>query len=178
MARWFGHAESIDGLLNLWSGRLCILFHYLIMTGMPLEEHACQTRPKAPQIHLPRDIHTLTTFWCYRLSFVAERRGKRLRGSLTSLPTPSEEGGRNLFHLLGVGCPGSGTGENNAPGRVFLVRRTLFTVLLRPPPVPTLGKDQEGKRIEKRVVQCRSFRVQSRSSKAEPSGYPKPPIQP
>ena len=78
MARWFGHAESIDGLLNLWSGRLCILFHYLIMTGMPLEEHACQTRPKAPQIHLPRDIHTLTTFWCYRLSFVAEgERGAR-----------------------------------------------------------------------------------------------------
>ena len=72
MARWFGHAESIDGLLNLWSGRLCILFHYLIMTGMPLEEHACQTRPKAPEIHLPRVIHTLTTFWCYRLSFVAE----------------------------------------------------------------------------------------------------------
>ena len=72
MARWFGHAESIDGLLNLWSGRLCILFHYLIMTGMPLEEHACQTRTKAPQIHLLRDIHTLTTFWCYRLFFVAE----------------------------------------------------------------------------------------------------------
>ena len=72
MARWFGHAESIDGLLNLWSGRLCILFHYLIMTGMPLEEHACQTRPKAPQIHLPRDFHTLTTFWCYQLSFVAD----------------------------------------------------------------------------------------------------------
>ena len=63
---------------NLWSGRLCILFHYLIMTGMPLEEHACQTRPKAPQIHLPRDIHTLTTFWCYRLSFVAEYLLKQL----------------------------------------------------------------------------------------------------
>ena len=74
MARWFGHAESIDGPLNLWSGRLCILFHYLIMTGMPLEEHACRTRPKAPQIHLPRDIHTHTTCWCYRLSFVAEPR--------------------------------------------------------------------------------------------------------
>ena len=24
-------------------------------------------------------------------------------------PSPSEEGGRNLFHLLGVGCPGSGS---------------------------------------------------------------------
>ena len=71
MARWFGHAESIDGLLNLWSGRLCFLFHYLIMTGMPLEERACQTRPKAPKTHLPRDIHTLTSFWCYWLSFVA-----------------------------------------------------------------------------------------------------------
>ena len=32
------------------------------------------------------------------------RRGKRLRGTPTSPPTPSEEGGRNLFHLLGVGC--------------------------------------------------------------------------
>ena len=30
-------------------------------------------------------------------------RGKRLRGTPTSLPTPSEDGGRNLFHLLGVG---------------------------------------------------------------------------
>ena len=30
-------------------------------------------RPKAPQNHSPRDIHTLTTFWCYRLSFVAYR---------------------------------------------------------------------------------------------------------
>ena len=36
-------------------------------------------------------------------------RGKRLRGSPTSPPTPSEEGGRNLFRLLSVGCPGSGT---------------------------------------------------------------------
>ena len=36
-------------------------------------------------------------------------RGKRLRGLSTSPPTPSEEGGRNLFHLLSVGCPGSGT---------------------------------------------------------------------
>ena len=41
------------------------------MTGVPLEEHACQTRPKAPQNHSPRDVHTLTKFWCYRLS-VAE----------------------------------------------------------------------------------------------------------
>ena len=38
------------------------------------------------------------------------RRGKRLRGTPTSLPSPSEEGGRNLFHLLGVECPGSGSG--------------------------------------------------------------------
>ena len=58
------------------------------------------------------------------------RRGKRLRGTPTSLPTPSEEGGRNLFHLLGVGCPGSGSGENNAPGRVFLVSGTLLPKLL------------------------------------------------
>ena len=28
-------------------------------------------RPKAPQNQSPRDIHTLTTFWCYGLSFVA-----------------------------------------------------------------------------------------------------------
>ena len=28
-------------------------------------------RPKAPQNHSPRDILTLTAFWCYRLSFVA-----------------------------------------------------------------------------------------------------------
>ena len=89
MARWFGHPESIDGLLNLWSGRLCILFHYLIMTGMPLEEYACQTRPKAPQIRLPRDIHTLTTFWCYRLSFVAEgdrRESKNRSSDLSTQP--------------------------------------------------------------------------------------------
>ena len=26
MARWCGYAGSIDGLLNLWSSRLCILF--------------------------------------------------------------------------------------------------------------------------------------------------------
>ena len=58
MARWCGYAGSIDGLLNLWSSRLCILFYYLIMTGVPLEEHACQTRPKAPQNHSPQDIHT------------------------------------------------------------------------------------------------------------------------
>ena len=32
-------------------------------------------------------------------------RGKRLRGSPTSPPTPSEEGGRNLFHLLKVWMP-------------------------------------------------------------------------
>ena len=35
-------------------------------------------------------------------------RGKRLRGTPTSPPSPSEEGGRNLFHRLGVECPWSG----------------------------------------------------------------------
>ena len=59
MARWFGYAESMNGLLNFcWSSRLCILFYYLVMTGVPLEEHACQTRPKAPQNHSPREKHT------------------------------------------------------------------------------------------------------------------------
>ena len=72
MARWFGYAESIDGLFNMWSGRLCILFHYLIMTVMPLEARACQTRPKAPQNHSPQGYpHTyhilvLLAFFCRR----------------------------------------------------------------------------------------------------------------
>ena len=71
----FGYAESIDELLkNLWSSHLCILFYYLIMTGVSLEKHACQTRSRAPQNHSPRDIHTLTTFGCHRLSFVADFR--------------------------------------------------------------------------------------------------------
>ena len=42
-------------------------------------------------------------------------------------PTPKEEGeGRNLFHRLGVECPGSGMTSEDAPGRVFLVNRTLL----------------------------------------------------
>ena len=44
--------------------------------------------------------------WCK--NHPTPRRGKRLRGSPTSPPTPLEEGERNFVHLLGVGCPGSG----------------------------------------------------------------------
>ena len=36
----------------------------------------------------------------------------------------------NLFHRLGVGCPGSGMNIEDAPGRVFLVSRTLLPTLL------------------------------------------------
>ena len=45
-------------------------------------------------------------------------------------PLLRRKGGRNLFHRLGVECPWSGmlTGETLA--RVFLVRRTLLTMLL------------------------------------------------
>ena len=57
------------------------------------------------------------------------RRGKRLRGTPTSLPSPSEEGERNLFHLLGVGCPGSGMSCTSKLGRAFLVSRTLLPEL-------------------------------------------------
>ena len=66
--------------------------------------------------------------------------------------TPSEEGGRNLFHLLGVGCHWSGILCKETPGRVFLVSRTLLPILppvsvggpgvincLSPPQLPTLG---------------------------------------
>ena len=56
-------------------------------------------------------------------------RGKRLRGPPSSPSTPSEEGGRNLFHLLGVGGPGSGMTREDALGRVLLVNRTRFTKL-------------------------------------------------
>ena len=128
-------------------------------------------------------------------------RGKRLPGTPASLPTPSEKGRRHLFHLLGVGCPGSGILCKETSGRVFLVSRTLcvflvsrtlLTILppvsagrsgvmncLFPPPSPALGKDQGGKRMVKILVQCRSFNVPSRSSKAEPVGYTKTPhIQP
>ena len=107
-------------------------------------------------------------------------RGKRLRGSPTSPPTPSEEGERNLFHLLGVGCPKSRILCKDTPGRVFLVSRTLLPKLPQlqtrsnklplTTTIPTLGKDQGGKRMVKRSVQCRSFNVPSRSSKAEPPG--------
>ena len=77
-------------------------------------------------------------------------------------PTPSEEGGRNLFHLLGIGCPGSRMSCTSKLGHVFLVNRTLLPVLLPastrgpgvtpfllPIPFPTLGKDQGGKRMVK-----------------------------
>ena len=47
--------------------------------------------------------------------------------------------------------------------------------LLFSPLVPTLGKDKGEKRMVKRAVQSRSFKVPSRSSKAEPLGYPKNP---
>ena len=50
------------------------------------------------------------------------------------------------------------------------VRRPLVMNCLFPPPLPTLAKDQGGKRMAKRVVQCRSFNVPSGSSKAEPLG--------
>ena len=57
-------------------------------------------------------------------------RGKRLRDTPASLPTPSEEGGRNLFHRLGVECPWSGLLTDGTPTCVFLVGRTLLTTLL------------------------------------------------
>ena len=49
-------------------------------------------------------------------------------------PTPSEEGGRNLFHRLEVECRGSGmlTGLT-LPCVFFLVRRTLLAMLSSPP---------------------------------------------
>ena len=56
-------------------------------------------------------------------------RGKRLRGTPASPPTPPEEGGRNLFHRLGVKCPWSGMLTGGTLTRVFLVRRTLLTML-------------------------------------------------
>jgi hypothetical protein len=37
MARWFGYAGAVDGLLKTWSTRLCILLYYLIMTGNNLK---------------------------------------------------------------------------------------------------------------------------------------------
>ena len=61
-------------------------------------------------------------------------RGKRLRGTPASPSTPSEEGGRNLFHRLEVECPWSGMLTGSTLTRVFLVRRTLLTML---PPSPT-----------------------------------------
>ena len=77
------------------------------------------------------------------------RRRKRLWTS------PSEEGESNLFHRLGVGCPGSGMNIEDAPGRVFLVNWTRFpklllqsrrlaegTAPLLPTPLPNLGKTQ------------------------------------
>ena len=51
---------------------------------------------------------------------------KDCEASPTSPPTPSEEGRRNLFHLLGVGCTRSGILCKDAPGRVFLVSRDSF----------------------------------------------------
>ena len=62
-------------------------------------------RPKAPQNQSPRDIHTLTSFWCYRLSFVAYARrenvaGKRLRENLEKhhmRATSAELGGATWF---------------------------------------------------------------------------------
>ena len=44
-------------------------------------------------------------------------------------PLLRRKGGRNLFHLLGVGCPGSGMISEVAPGRVFLASRTLLPLL-------------------------------------------------
>ena len=110
-------------------------------------------------------------------------RGKRLRGSPASPPTPTEEGGRNLFHRLGVECPWSGMLTGVTLPCVFLVRRTLLTPLLplataspivisklRILPCPTGGKDQVGNRLEKGVVQQRSFKTPSKSSAADPLG--------
>ena len=56
-------------------------------------------------------------------------RGKRLRGTPSSLPTPSEEGVRNLFHRLEVECPWSGMLTGVTLLCVFLVRRTLLAKL-------------------------------------------------
>ena len=98
-------------------------------------------------------------------------------------PLRRKGGGRNLFHLFGVGCHGSGLLHEDTPGRVFLVSRTLLPSSLPaskecpgatncrlPPPLPIQGKDHGVKTQRKKVVQCRSFRVPSRSSKAEPLG--------
>ena len=49
--------------------------------------------PGVPQVQIPHPTPS---------------RGKRLRGSQASPPTPSEDGRRNLFHRLGVECPWSG----------------------------------------------------------------------
>ena len=110
-------------------------------------------------------------------------RGKRLRGTSSSPPTPSEEGGRNLFHRLDVECPWSGMLTGVTLPCVFLVRRTHLVMLPPSPtkgPVATLkplilpfpigGKDQVGNRLEKGVAQQRSFKAPSRSSATEPLG--------
>ena len=102
-------------------------------------------------------------------------RGKRLRGTPASPSTSTEEGGRNLFHRLEVECPWSGMLTGSTLTRVFLVRRTLLTMPVASPklltlPFPTGGKDQVGNRLEKGVVQQRSFKAPSRSSAAEPLG--------
>ena len=69
----------------------------------------------------------------------------------------------NLFHRLGVGCPGSGMNIEDAPGRVFLARfpklllqwRRLpeVTAPLLPTPLPNLGKTQGEICLVKIVVQ-------------------------
>ena len=66
--------------------RSCSLLSFL------LDVSVCTFRPKAPQNQSPRDIHTLATFWCYRLSFVAyllcqeeETPWKKLTEKLTCL---------------------------------------------------------------------------------------------
>ena len=45
-------------------------------------------------------------------------------------PLLRRKGGRNLFHRLGVECPWSGMLTGGTLTRVFLVRRTLLTMLL------------------------------------------------
>ena len=98
------------------------------------------------------------------------RRGKRLRGTPTSPPSPSEEGGAQSFPSPRRWMFRIRIAMRNNTWTCLLGKLDLLPTL--PPasrsPLPTMGKDQGGKRMVKSSVQCRSFNVPSRSSKAEP----------
>ena len=116
-------------------------------------------------------------------------RGKRLRGTPTSLPTPTEEGGaqsfpsprgwmplaRNTMKSITWTClfgkPDPFTHATTCFQEIARSNRLFFTTRSTNPGC----KDQGRKRMVKTSVQCRSFKVPSRSSEAEPLGYPKTP---